>query len=123
VAATVAGLASLRHREAIQPAVDALIRERDRLLAELARLPFLEPIPSHANFVLCRVKGRDARELKEALAREGVLVRYYAKPGLKNMIRVSAGRPEDTERLLGAMRRVGATEKPGFFEKPGFLRE
>jgi histidinol-phosphate aminotransferase len=106
VAATVAGLASLRARDGIQPTVEALIRERERLLIELARVPFLEPIPSHANFVLCRVVGRDARELKEALARAGVLVRYYAKPGLENMVRVSAGRPEDTERLLGALGRV-----------------
>jgi histidinol-phosphate aminotransferase len=104
VAATAAGLASLQHRAEIQPTVDALIRERDRLLVELARFPFLQPIPSHANFVLCRVVGRDARALKETLAQAGVLVRYYAKPGLENMIRVSAGRPEDTDRLLSALR-------------------
>lgn len=106
VAATVAGLASLRQRAEIQPTVDALIQERERLLVELARVPFLEPIPSHANFVLCRVVGRDARELKERLAAEGVLVRYYAKPGLENMVRVSAGRPEDTERLMRVLARV-----------------
>lgn len=103
VAATVAGLASLRHRDEIQPTIDALIRERERLLAELAGCSFLEPIPSHANFVLCRVKGRDAGELKAALAQQGILVRYYARPGLENMIRVSAGRPGDTDRLLAAL--------------------
>jgi histidinol-phosphate aminotransferase len=103
VAATVAGLASLKHREEIQPTVDALIRERDRLFVELGSVPFLEPVPSHANFVLCRVAGRDARELKERLAQEGVLVRHYARPGLENMVRVSAGRPEDTDRLLSAL--------------------
>ena len=106
VAATAAGLASLKHREEIQTSVDALIQERERLLVDLARCGFLEPIPSHANFVLCRVIGRDARELKEALAQEGILVRFYAKPGLENMIRVSAGRPEDTDRLLAALSRV-----------------
>ena len=78
----------------------------ERLLTELDRCSFLQPIPSHANFVLCRVVGRDARELKEALARQGILVRYYAKSGLENMIRVSAGRPEDTDRLLEALRGV-----------------
>jgi histidinol-phosphate aminotransferase len=106
VAATAAGLASLRNRGEIQPAVDALIQERERLLVELGGVPFLEPIPSHANFVLCQVIGRDAKELKERLAAEGVLVRYYAKPGLQNMVRVSAGRPEDTERLMRALGRV-----------------
>lgn len=104
VAASLAGLASLEHREEIQPTVDALIRERDRLIIELANCAFLDPIPSHANFVLCRVTGRDARELKAVLAQQGILVRHYDKPGLENMIRVSAGRPEDTDRLLEALR-------------------
>jgi histidinol-phosphate aminotransferase len=106
VAAMVAGLASLRNREEIQPTVDALIQERERLFVELGRVAYLEPIPSRANFVLCRVTGRDAKELKERLAAEGVLVRHYAKPGLENMVRVSAGRPEDTERVLAALGRV-----------------
>ena len=103
VAATVAGLASLRHREEIQPTVDALIRERDRLVQELGRVPFLRPYPSRANFVLCRVVGRDAAALKAELAAQGILVRYYAKPGLENCIRVSAGKPEQTDALLAAL--------------------
>jgi histidinol-phosphate aminotransferase len=103
VAATVAGLASLAHRAEIQITVDALISERERLIVELATLPFLRPYPSHANFVLCRVVGRDARTLKEALAARGILVRHYAKPGLENCIRVSAGRPEQTDALLAAL--------------------
>jgi histidinol-phosphate aminotransferase len=106
VAATVAGLASLAHRAKIQQTVDALILERERLLTELARIPFLQPYPSHANFVLCRVVGRDAKALKEALADQGILVRHYAKPGLENCIRVSAGRPEQTDALLAALAEV-----------------
>ena len=103
VGATVAGLASLAHQAEIQTTVDALIVERERLIVELAKLPFLQPYPSHANFVLCRVVGRDAKGLKEALAGWGILVRHYAKPGLENCIRVSAGRPEQTDALLAAL--------------------
>ncbi len=103
VAAAVAGLASLAHRDEIQGAVEALIAERKRLVRELAQFPFLQPYPSHANFVLCRVIGRDAKRLKEALADRGVLVRHYAKPGLENCIRISAGRPEQTDALLDAL--------------------
>ena len=100
VAATVAGLTSLVQRAAIQPAVDALIAERERLYRELSAVPFLRPYPSRANFVLCRVEGRDAKALKAALAVHGILVRHYAKPGLENSIRISAGRPEQTDTLL-----------------------
>ena len=106
VAATVAGLASLVHRAEIQTTMDALIVERERLIVELTRVPFLFPYPSQANFVLCRVIGRDAKALKEALAGRGILVRHYAKPGLENCIRVSAGRPEQTDALLAALTAV-----------------
>ncbi len=103
VAATVAGLTSLAHRDEIEHTVDALIRERERLEVELARFPFLHPYPSRANFVLCRVTGRDARALKAGLAERGVLVRHYARSGLENCIRVSTGRPSDTDALLAAL--------------------
>jgi histidinol-phosphate aminotransferase len=106
VAATVAGLTSLAHRAEIQTTVDALIVERERLFRELAKFPFLRPYPSRANFVLCRVIDRDAKTLKEALAARGILVRHYAKPGLENCIRVSAGRPDQTDALLAALAEV-----------------
>ncbi len=103
VAATVAGLASLAHRAEIQTTVDALILERERLFRELAKFPFLRPYPSQANFVLCRVVDRDAKTLEGTLAGRGILVRHYAKPGLENCIRVSAGWPEQTDALLAAL--------------------
>lgn len=116
VAATVAGLTSLAQRAAIQPTIAALSAERERLYRALATVPFLHPYPSRANFVLCRVEGQDARELKAALATRGILVRHYAKPGLENCIRVSAGRPEQTDALLEALKgrgRVGEGESEG----------
>ncbi len=106
VAATVAGLASLAHRDEIRMTVEALVAERERLVRELAAFPFLQPCPSRANFVLCRVIGREAQGLKEALAAQGILVRHYAKPGLENCIRISAGRPEQTDALLAALAEV-----------------
>lgn len=103
VAATAAGLASLQHRAEIRPALDALRQERERLYEMLARLPYLRPYPSRANFVLCKVVGRDAAALRAELAAEGILVRHYAVPGLENFIRISAGRPQDTDALLAAL--------------------
>ncbi len=103
VAASVAGLASLRHADQIVAVVEKLKSERDRLYTELSAIPYLRPYPSEANFVLCRVEGRDAGELKQALERQGILVRYYNKPGLDNCIRISVGRPEQTDRLLSAL--------------------
>ena len=98
VAATVAGLASLAHRAEIQPTVDALIAERERLYGELADVPYLQPYPSRRELRAVPGGGPDApRSLKAALAARGILVRYYAKPGLENCIRSApAGRSRRT---------------------------
>lgn len=103
VAATVAGIASLRQVDQIWVVVEKLKTERERLHAGLSAIPYLRPYPSEANFVLCRVEGRDAAGLKQALERQGILVRYYNKAGLDNCIRISVGRPEQTDRLLAAL--------------------
>jgi histidinol-phosphate aminotransferase len=52
------------------------------------------------------VLERDARSLKQALEQQGILVRYYNKPGLDNCIRISVGRPEQTDRLLTVLRGI-----------------
>ena len=110
VAATVAGLASLRHADQMNAIVEKIRAERDRLQRALQDVSYLSPYPSNANFVLCRVQGfrsdgdGDAAALKMALEERGILVRYYQKPGLENCIRISVGRPDQTDRLLAELR-------------------
>ncbi|GAB4466431.1 MAG: histidinol-phosphate transaminase [Anaerolineae bacterium] len=106
VAATAAALASLDDAATLMGNVARLVAERERLFRALGAFDFLHPYPSRANFVLCRVEGRDARALKEALAARGVLVRYFDKPGLRNYIRVSAGKPEHTDALVQALEEI-----------------
>jgi histidinol-phosphate aminotransferase len=106
VAGQEAAIASLDDRAALQENVERIVAERERLLPRLAALPFLEPIPSSANFILCRVKDRDARKLKLALEREGVLVRHYSSALLRDYIRVTAGAPAQSERLMEALQRL-----------------
>lgn len=109
VAAAQAAIAALQDREQVQQHIEAIVAERKRLQEALARFPFLQPYPSQANFVLCRVEGLDAARLKRDLEQEGILVRYFDKPALQNCIRVSAGRPQDTDRLLSALNTVAQT--------------
>jgi histidinol-phosphate aminotransferase len=104
VAAQVAGLASLADLDYLQANVARIVAERERLTDALREFPYLHPYPSRANFVLCRVLGRDARALKEALAARGILIRYYASPGLADHVRFSVGTPEQTERLVAELR-------------------
>jgi histidinol-phosphate aminotransferase len=104
VAASVAAQVSLEHVEDLSATVQNLIGERERLLAALQTIPYLKPYPTRANFILCQVVGRDAAELKARLAREhGIFIRYFDKPGLRDHIRISVGRPEDTGTLIKAL--------------------
>ncbi len=50
------------------------------------------------------VDGQDAKAVKDALATEhGIMVRHYAKRELSGYIRISVGRPEDTQKLMAAL--------------------
>ena len=99
-----AGIDSLQHAPEMEEVVGRLRTEREHLYAALAEVPYLQAVQgSQANFILCRVVDRDAAGLKQALEQQGVLVRYYRKPGLENCIRISVGRPEHTARLMEAL--------------------
>lgn len=77
--------------------------------AALSEIPFLEPYPSKANFVLCKVledKGIDAKELKDTLAEQGIMVRHYNKKILSGYVRISVGKPDQTDKLLAALDNV-----------------
>ena len=103
VAADAAARAALAAMPAVQAHVDAIVAERARLAAGLAQVPYLQPIPSAANFVLCRVTGRPAQQLQAQLAQQRILVRYFDKPALRDCVRITVGQPAHTDRLLQAL--------------------
>jgi histidinol-phosphate aminotransferase len=102
-----AAVASLQDKMWLAEKTALIVQERERLQKTLGTFDFLWPFPSHANFVLCRVLGRSARQLKLALEQEGVFVRYFDKPGVDDCIRVSVGRPSDTDALVKALSVIG----------------
>jgi len=106
VAASIAAIASLNDLPYLQMNVDRLVAERDRLWARLDGFSFLKPYPTQSNFILCRVIDHDAKALKQTLEAQGVLVRYFDKPGLQNCIRVSVGKPEQTDMLIEVLKTV-----------------
>jgi len=102
-AASAAAIASLQHADELQRIGRLILAERERLFTRLAAIPWLQPFPSHANFILCRVQGRSAAFVKQRLAERGILVRYFDKPGLQDCIRISIGKPEHSDALLAAL--------------------
>ena len=105
VAASTAAITSLQHANELRHTGELIVAERQRLYEKLGTISWLKPYPSQANFILCRVEGRPALELKQKLAREGILVRYFNKPGLQNYIRISVGKPEHTDVLIKTLRK------------------
>jgi histidinol-phosphate aminotransferase len=107
VAASQAAIASLDDLDVLAENVERLKTERQRLYARLCQIPYLRPYPSQSNFILCNVVGRPALELKNELAtRYGILVRYYNNALLKDTIRVSIGRPQDSDALVDALEAI-----------------
>ena len=105
VAASAAAIASLEDPDYLDWTVKTLVAERERLFDGLSRISWLSPYPSSANFILCRVSPEvNAAALKADLAQKhGIFIRYFNKPGLTDCIRISVGRPEQTDSLLNAL--------------------
>jgi histidinol-phosphate aminotransferase len=70
-------------------------------------LTFLRPIPSQANFILCEVIKGNAKSLQDELEKQGILIRYYNTPLLRNYIRISVGKSEQTDKVIKALRELG----------------
>ncbi len=103
VAAQTAAIVSLENAGQLRQTGQAIVAERQRMFAGLQTIPWLAPYPSQTNFILCRVLEKDALTVKTELARKGILIRYFNKPGLQDHIRISVGRPEETSAILAAL--------------------
>ena len=106
VAAESAALTSLQYADQLQKRGQNIISERKRLYQALQAIPWLQPYPSNGNFILCLVLDRYALDLQITLARSGILVRYFDKPGLRNHIRISVGKPEHTDALVDQLTKM-----------------
>ena len=113
VAASVSAQVSLEYVEELAKVVELLKNERERLFMDLRKFPYLKPYPTQSNFILCRVLSLDAAQLKARLAQEyGIFIRYFDKPGLRDHIRISVGKPEDTDILVEALQSMQVTLQP-----------
>lgn len=106
VAASAAAITSLQVINILIEGVQKIRMERERLFTLLTQIDWLEPIPSQANFILCRVKGRSAKAVKAELMKKGIFVRYFDTPLLQNFIRVSVGLPQHHDILFQALKEM-----------------
>jgi Histidinol-phosphate/aromatic aminotransferase and cobyric acid decarboxylase len=81
---------------------------RDEMLAGLARIPYLAPLPSQANFILCKLDdGRGSLRLaEELLFFHNILVKSFSnREGLEGgeYVRFAVRTPEENRRLLDSL--------------------
>jgi histidinol-phosphate aminotransferase len=110
-AAMVAALATLADIEAVQANVGRIVEAREQLREALSAINWLEPLPSQANFLLCRVHGRDARTVTDALRLRGILVRQFcssqmADEATREYIRISVGRRRENAAVVNALKQM-----------------
>ena len=106
VAAQVAVLASLADIDYLRCNIAKIISERERLFNKLKELEWLKPYPSRANFILCSILSGDAEEIWRQLQKKGIFVRYFDSHRLRDCLRISVGKPEDTDALIEALKEV-----------------
>ncbi|BBU22978.1 histidinol-phosphate transaminase [Mycobacterium xenopi] len=100
-----AARAALRHADDTLASVAALIAERKRVAAELARMGF-RVIPSDANFVLFG-QFADAPTAWQRYLDAGVLIRDVGIPGF---LRATTGLAEENDAFLKASAHLATTE-------------
>jgi len=132
VAASDAVVAAIADRELLDERACRICGTRAKLTEALAEIPWITPYPSDANFILCRLDGIDATEVKARLAKRGIFVRYFPRraqdsvprgardsvprgardsvdtPMLRNHLRISVGLDEHVEPVVKALREIGA---------------
>jgi histidinol-phosphate aminotransferase len=84
--------------------------ERQRVTAELVQLGW-SVLPSHANFILAVCPDGRGREAYQGLKAQGILVRYFDKPGLTDKIRITIGTSQENNALIGGIKALTAAEK------------
>ncbi|HLI15284.1 MAG TPA: histidinol-phosphate transaminase [Acidimicrobiales bacterium] len=99
----VAGRLALDFEQEMHARVARLVDERGRLAARLVDLG-LEVVPSDANFILFRVRDRDARSVWQALVDRSILVRDVSSwPRLAGFLRVTVGTPAENDAFLAGL--------------------
>jgi len=96
---------ALEHHERLAAQCDAIIAERERVMAALQAEDSFTVFPSDANFILFRTKKARAESLFRHLLDAGILIKRFAdtKGPLRDALRVTIGLPEENDAFIQAL--------------------
>ena len=98
-----AATAAITDQESAKQTWDYVRKERARLTKELNSMGW-KVIPSQANFVLVHVPEGNGKAAYQGLKDQGILVRYFDKPGLTDKIRITVGTADENNALLAGIK-------------------
>ena len=101
--AQVAGVASLSDESYYQERVRAIVETREESVKTLKALGF-HMTESLSNFLFITHPEADAKDLYEYLKANNILVRWWAKPRIRDYLRVTVGTGEEMAVLMEKMR-------------------
>ena len=102
----VAADAALLDYAYMEACAERIRAERSALSAALAQRGF-DVLPSQTNFLLARRRNVELRNYQQRLKQEGVLVRYFDTPELRDALRITVGTPGESAALLRAVDTIG----------------
>ena len=97
--ALVLGVEAIRDKAYFEETCQKIIATREWTKEELRKLGFSFG-DSKSNFIFASHESVQAKELFEALKKEGIYVRYFNKPRISNYLRISIGTEEEMQELV-----------------------
>ncbi len=103
IAASIAGIASLKDDIYRDRIVEVICKERFKLYTSLTRIRRIQVYPSQGNFIFVKLDQDDFTSIRNTFTQSGMAVRYYDSPLTGKAIRITIGRPEQNNRVLNIM--------------------
>ncbi|PIE00602.1 MAG: histidinol-phosphate transaminase [Thiothrix nivea] len=97
--------AAMRDRAHLQQNCTKVKATRERCAAQLRALGFTV-LPSSTNFLFVRPPEGEAEKLYQQLKAQGILVRYFNKPRIKEYLRITIGTDEEMNILIAKLREL-----------------
>ncbi|MEO0647273.1 MAG: histidinol-phosphate transaminase, partial [Cyanobacteria bacterium J06650_10] len=104
------GAAALKDQSYKNSCVQKIITARHQLSEDLRALSF-EVWPSQTNFLLVQppvntAKNKTAEKIYLGLKENGIMIRYFAQPGLDDKLRITVGTSAQNKRMVEAIARL-----------------
>lgn len=99
-------LAALDSDDHYRHVADQMDWGRKLYKSELGPLPGFKVYKSVANFILIKYPSEIKEELQKALAEEQYKIKFMGDPGLESCLRITLGRPEQTQVVCDTIKRV-----------------